>query len=105
MSSGQVFPDNLNPHCDLDLENSNPNLYAHDAPAPDDQMHHCSKSGCERFRSSGDNYGRKQMFFVGFFKELSPYLEDLDLEDTNTTFPHDTPGHGVTHHHINNNKR
>ena len=33
--SGQIFPEDLNPHCELDLEDNNPNL-SHDTPNHDD---------------------------------------------------------------------
>ena len=47
-------------------------------------VYYYTKSGCKRFRSSGDMEKKKRIW--------PPYC-DLDLDDRNPTFSHDTPDH------------
>ena len=83
LSSRQLFPDDLPPYCDLDLEDSNLKLLCNTAARDDAPLYQIRLQKVEKFR----RYGRNSVCF----KDLSPHC-DLDLEDRNPTFPHDTLG-------------
>ena len=70
-----IFPEDLNPHCDLAHQHSNPKL-SHNTLARDDApLYH------QVWLQKVQNFG---LLF-----DLSPHC-DLDLEDRNPTFLHDT---------------
>ena len=82
LSSGQIFPEDLEPHCDLGLEDSNlklsnNTLVCHDAPLCQIWLQKVQK-----FR----RYGRKLIF-----EDLTPQSVLELVEDRNPTFLHDTP--------------
>ena len=77
-SPGQIVTPDLNPHCNLDLEHSNPKS-AHNTPARDDAPQY-------------QVWLQKVQKFRRLFEDLSPHC-DLDLEDRNPNFSHDTPAH------------
>ena len=85
ISSGQIFPEDLNPHCDSELEEKNQkishNTLAH-YDAPLNQV-----------------WLQKVQNFSLSLEDLCPHC-DLDLEDRNPTFSQDTKGHQMIHQPI-----
>ena len=67
----KIFPQDINPHCDLDLEESNPNL-PQSTPARDDApLYQIGLQKVQEFRRSG----RKL-----FFEDFSPHCDhNLDV--------------------------
>ena len=81
----KIFPEDLNLHCDLELEDRNPQITPRLM-----MMHHYTKFGCKRFRSSGD-------MELSIFEDLTLHY-DLDLDGRNQTFSHDTLVMMMHHH-------
>ena len=86
----KIFSEDFNPHCDLDIEVRNPKCHGHTSAcdhAPLCQM-------CLRTVQTFRRYERNSYFF----EDLTvPPPCDLDLEDRNPAFSHDTPGHDGRH--------
>ena len=80
----KIFPEDFNPHCDLDLEDSNQKLpqNAHD----DAPLYHVWLQKVQKIQ-------KKHFFFEDFSLHC-----DLDIEDRNPNFLHGTPGHDDTQH-------
>ena len=74
--SRQIIPEDLNPHCDLDLEDSNPKL-SPNTPAPDVPLYQVWLQKIQNFR-----------IYIYFFKDLSPHCYP--------NVSYDTPGHDDT---------
>ena len=87
ISSKRTFTDILNHHCDLDLEHSNP-IFPQDTPAYNAvRSNQIWLQTNQQFRG----YSRNSHIFY----HISPCC-DLDIEDSEPLFLHDTPPHNNT---------
>ena len=109
--SGQIFPEDLNPHCDRDRELDSNFKLSHNTLVHGDALlalivillilvivilySYYTKFGCKRFKKKWFNFNLQEIWNWKKqlnFEDLTPHC-DLDLEDRNPTFLHDTLGH------------